>query len=520
MVPPAGALISTEGVSTPVVARTTHDSRHSGNSALRVLSALCAVGLLVGAMWSIFSEQGLFLAYGAMLSVIATSPFWGKNYSVMSPWTLLALAIVLSCGIRGAILSLGWEGRFPLDRLWTLGVEPTFYSYPSFVYALALLTAVAGYQLPKAFNKGSPGSIEPDRAGRTHRTFGPWAIYVVYLFAAIGAVALIAYVQATGGFSLSSLSQKRTTIDSVQLTSTYQSHGALRFINQFSSVAFWVAIALRRSQVANRSQPGIFGFIEMGLLGLNAIALPFYASSRAEVVNILIVALAIRFLTGRGGIKVRNLVTLALITLVALSFMTYSRAQNQGAAQSALTATTVFTTIPEGIIYDRNFGDMSTTAQIIQRVPDQLPYAKGSTIATWLVAPIPRSVWPEKPLISAGPIIGTTVFGTDRSGVPPGYVAEFYWNFGLTGTLIGGALLGAILRFLESRFSLAWMFQEPVIAVLYSATAFRFGMFAISGGLGSSIYRLVGDLATTGLVLLLVQTRRQKSGRVKASSRG
>ena len=43
---------------------------------------------------------------------------------------------------------------------------------------------------------------------------------------------------------------------------------------------------------------------------------------------------------------------------------------------------------------------------------------------TWLVAPIPRSVWPEKPLVGVGAEIGPLLFGTRIGGVAPGLVHQ------------------------------------------------------------------------------------------------
>jgi hypothetical protein len=65
-------------------------------------------------------------------------------------------------------------------------------------------------------------------------------------------------------------------------------------------------------------------------------------------------------------------------------------------------------------------------------------------------------MWKEKPVISIGQIPSEKVFGTgiDRAGgrIPPGFISELYWNFGIPGVLIGMHILGLWLKFLYINF--------------------------------------------------------------------
>ncbi len=83
-----------------------------------------------------------------------------------------------------------------------------------------------------------------------------------------------------------------------------------------------------------------------------------------------------------------------------------------------------------------------------------IPYAEGETIRNALVAFIPRIIWPDKPIVAGGSEIVTRytlmdfAFGTTVSA---GQAMEFYINYGLTGVVIGFALIGFVFAWLDSR---------------------------------------------------------------------
>jgi len=97
---------------------------------------------------------------------------------------------------------------------------------------------------------------------------------------------------------------------------------------------------------------------------------------------------------------------------------------------------------------------MTRMAYVSDGVPENIGLKYGQTYVLWLVSPIPRSVWPEKPIISTGSILGPLLFrpNADRAdignigGVPPKFLAELYWNFGPLGIPLGMFVLGGMLR--------------------------------------------------------------------------
>jgi oligosaccharide repeat unit polymerase len=460
-----------------------------------------AVMTTIGVTWALLSPDGLHMAFGSLASLIACLPLLRTQYHFISAWTPVALAISLAAGLRGVVQTLGWDLRLTLDYMWFLGRTPEYFTRAYVVYIIGVAAITATYLLMSYKTPIKSGS--PPTRPLVYRTFTLW---VIFAFAGTGFVAFILFAQGTDGFSLSTLSQKRTTIDSIELSDSYESHGELRWINGMSAIALWFAIAYFRSAPGQRFVPFFRSIVLIGLL-LNALALPVYASSRSEVAYVIIVTLVVRSLVGKSTRRRGPIIATGLVLLVLLAGMTFLRATLQSNAYDEFSTDALLTSATEGTVYDRTFGDMTTSAHIISNVPGKLQYQNGATIAQWLIAPIPRSVWSEKPLIAPGPLIGQAVYGTERSGVPPGFVAEMYWNFGLGGVIVGGALLGALLNRLDTWFRLAELRVDPLLALTYAAVAFRFGLFAWSGGLGSAVYRSLSDFVLVAVASTLIAGR-------------
>ena len=81
------------------------------------------------------------------------------------------------------------------------------------------------------------------------------------------------------------------------------------------------------------------------------------------------------------------------------------------------------------------------------------PYAGGSTFMEAVLSPIPRVLWPNKPILAgSGDLVSRFTglrFGADTS-VGVGHVLESYVNFGTTGVMVVFVLLGALLVFIDS----------------------------------------------------------------------
>lgn len=71
-------------------------------------------------------------------------------------------------------------------------------------------------------------------------------------------------------------------------------------------------------------------------------------------------------------------------------------------------------------------------------------YLLGSSFVMFIVAPIPRALWPEKPAVRIGPYVAQEIleYG-NQSGAPPSAIGEFYINFGWIGVILGMFVFGS-----------------------------------------------------------------------------
>ena len=97
---------------------------------------------------------------------------------------------------------------------------------------------------------------------------------------------------------------------------------------------------------------------------------------------------------------------------------------------------------------------------IVRATEAELPLQFGMTYFTQLVNPIPRAIWPGKPVADAGLLLAVAMKAVDKSGEAtltnsPGFIGEAYLNFGVLGMLIVPMISGVVVRAWDGLFPLA-----------------------------------------------------------------
>lgn len=470
-------------------------SKASGASILATWLGLTTMALV----WWMIDPRGVFVFAGFLACLVLSLPLaFGRQYDLASPWSLVLLAAYLGFALRGLFITVGIDGTRTVEQLYFMGQAPAYFELPSLLIVVALLGFTLGYMAAVS------GKKKP-RPGRllSSTELNPRSVpVVVVVLAAVGFAAFLLYAQATGGLSLDRISGKRTVIGGLNLSTEYQSHGHLRFVNSLSSVALWVQVAY----YAKSSLPHGLGTRRgawLGVLFLNACLLPFYASTRSDVVFVLATAVVIELCLQSRRTRLRKLVLPALIGLLIVSALTALRSADQGATNEGPAATLV-----DAFVLTHTFSDIPTTVHITEAVPEVLPYANGDTIVSWLASPIPRAMWPEKPIISLGPTVGIVIFGNARTGIPPGLVAESYWNFGIGGMLVIPMLAGVGVGWGYRRLA-PFARQSPAAALLFAGVVVRVGIDMTSNSIGYALLQAVQGLLVLVPVAWLVGSSRE-----------
>jgi oligosaccharide repeat unit polymerase len=247
---------------------------------------------------------------------------------------------------------------------------------------------------------------------------------------------------------------------------------------------------------------GLFTFI----LGVLNLAYPFLESSRTNALYVVInTGLMFYFL--KGGIKWRQVMTVVAIGSVALVIMTALRESH-----SKVNGQTAAETNPLLIMVGQlNFLGVDKTSQIIDGIPGKMNYQFGESLFLWVVAPIPRTMWPQKPDITYGRVIGEQIYekrdeNSPGGGVPPGLIAELYVNFGYFGIIPGMFIFGMLLRLFYNAFKKVRDISSYGL-VLYIMVFIPFSLKLIGGDFSANIVNIFTSVIPVFLIMKFIQTR-------------
>ena len=430
----------------------------------------------------------LYAAVGLTTLMITLMPLLIlKTYDYFSPWSFVLLAVVTGCTLQSICMTLNWPDEQAIDGFFLLSQEPEYFFYPASIFLLGFACFTVGYFY---FGKAERKPITVKRDFNRNNL-----ILVLTLGFVFSSVASIAYIRFTGGAESGQISQKRTLIKTTDVGSDddFAQYGTLKQISKLTGITFLVLYSffLSRHENLNSTQ-----FAMIGIFFLGACLIPFYSSMRAPIIWLVLAALGVTYYLDRKRFMSRLFVltTVGLVFFVAMSML--RNAGNENKDENALQRTV------RKLAFNRNGPGFAKTAHIINHIPDTLDYQYGQTIAVWLIAPVPRELFPGKPMVHAGPIIGRAIYNTHVSGVPPGLIAELYWNFHIPGVIFGMLFIGWLLRAIYSWFRNC-IVDPAIIIPIYLFSVIPVGYSVIGHSLGfGSIMRFVDFLMISIVVYL------------------
>lgn len=449
-----------------------------------VAAAALAASLATAAM--LRDERFVFLATGLWALALMLVPYArAERPGLFSVWSFVGLTVGIGVTARGVCLTLGYPEAGRLDELYFRGREAAFFFEP----ALALLTGLGMLVLGHEWRVRRPDPVDlapvcPDRLR-----------LVCVAVLVVSAAATWLYVSRTGGWQGGDWSGKRTPIPGLEVAGTgYQSHGGLRFAASLAGFGHVLAVAGWFAAPAGRR---IGWAVLAAALLLVAVSVPFHASLRTPLVLLLVLPAAMVHLAGRR-IRPAALAATVVVALLAIQVMTVLR--NSGNDRDAAIDPPTPAALFDAAVLNRNQIELPKTAHLYHAVPRELPLAWGATVARWVLAPIPRSLWPDKPVIQPGPIVGQTLYDQPIAGVPPSLVGELFWNFHWPGVIIGAFLIGLALRMMQAVFQ-PIRGGDPMRAALFVAGPMTMGFEMVGGSIGSGLFR--GCLQTAVMLGLL-----------------
>ena len=362
------------------------------------------------------------------------------------------------------------------------------------VTCIALVALALGYLLAPAWS-GSSGNRTP-RIGRALR-FGMRqglavpaprpTVWTIVLLSTMSVVAFAIFAPKVGITTIDSLLTSEKRFADIAGEGQWTSLGYLRWGMSLAGVAFILGTyAIARHGMRWRSTLGVVTLVALALAAAYSLVTSSRTALFAVVAIAALTAVAVRQREPRPAI----LTAATLSALIVLASLLGLRGYEQGRASAAVSPASW----AAQIFGAGDWMDIGPLSVIVAKVPESYEYAYGTTVLSVLWAPVPRTLWPDKPPVRIGPELGQRVFGFDpdrRSGDPPGLIGEMWVNGGIVGVLIGAFILGWLLR---------W------VARLYHTSPASQGLSALPYGLMMVSLALIlptGDV--TGTVLFVIQ---------------
>lgn len=415
----------------------------------------------------------------AALAAAALPVLLRPRASIVEPIWYVILAVAVGVTGKAWFLLLG-----PPDRVEFLLLGRTL---PELIPAAAI-TAAGMLCLAVAYAAGQfrwrvPVPGRPAFDNWSDRTVA----IVAAVFAIVGCVSFVLFAQQ---FDVSSTDLRSFSLPRLVAIegSTYAgASGYLRWGAMLVETAFYIVFAHWAS--ARSRHQILFGVCALGLLGL-AVAFPVFSSTRRPIV-FLVFRIVVVWTCLRGEPRTRHALGLAALGLLLATSMIAVRT---GAADwTSFRSRMGVDDVLNVTVGSRHFLDLTKTAHILEAFPGKLPYRHGTSLITWLVAPVPRALWPGKPAIGIGKELGPVVFQSrSGSGVPPGIIGELYLNFGLPGVFVALPLFGALLRSLYVTAS--EYFPGKGAVVVYAVISTHVGFGAVTFDVSGTIAKLLQEL--------------------------
>jgi oligosaccharide repeat unit polymerase len=425
----------------------------------------------------------------------------GEKFDPTHPILMILMSLVIGTVLRSFFILSPMESDAKFLML--MGKPSAILLKGIFAIYLGLIVFVIGYIYPvKPLPDWSRKKIFSSEISL--KKFMPVAIVLT----AVSMITAYYYFEKVGvQYTLDEISQKRRyKLDE----GGYAVLGYYRLCMDLIKPLYYIGIFYMVQK--KKSLLSVFGFFTI-FLGFLNLLYPFIVSSRTNALYVLLnTGLIIYFMKGR--IKWKQIIQVFIVSSAVLVIMTAMR-QQHSVTRSKTEADTNPLTIMVGSL---EFLGVDKTSQIIDGMPDKLNYQFGETFILWLVAPIPRTMWTAKPDISYGLVIGDKIYekrepDSAGGGVPPGFIAESYINFGYLGIVVFLFLLGMVSRLYYDAF--VKVREKSMYAMLLYITVFIPFEYALIGGDFSGVVgKVIKGVVIIYLIMIMIQKKNDPAARL------
>lgn len=440
-------------------------------------------------------EYALIIGGVAIFAISSIPVFVKKGYHVLEPMTIMILLILQGITAKICLVVIYQHEPTIYDHLLT-GKEPSFMFKGVIIMAIGYLFMSIGYLLPSPVLKARRFLFLQDRTAWSEKRFYlgaggvlVFAIFFLWMFANSLGINV--------SNIMDNMSSKRFTF--LETETGKGANQRLQFVGyyyyrlaQFGKYAFYIALAYA---IATRQK--IFSLTSLIVIVsffLSAFV-AYFTSDRSGMGWLILEAVFIIILL-KKEVKVQYLVLIPFfLFLSSVAILSERTEKRQEQSTSELMIST---------LGGRDMIDFTKTCQIIDHVPGTMPYEWGKSLVGWIFAPIPKSMWPNKPLfMEQGNVVAMKIYKQSGvTGVYPGMPAELYWNFGTLGVWFGLFFFGWLQSMVFNNFRRSM--DSPAAVVIYTVLLTHFTVFTFAHSWGFGLLKIILNILPLALIILFI----------------
>lgn len=456
--------------------------------------SMLAVYFVMGFLYFSFNNFFLIFFPFIILSLISLPLVIRTKKDFFSIWSWIFYSSILGIFFRSLYIFFDIPDYNTIENVFLMGKSK------SFLFSAMLLVFIGIFFLSLGYLSTNKKLVLKNKIFQSDLWEEKKFLRTSFFLMIISISGLILFINSQGGlFSIQSISGYRGVSDTLTGASP---HGYLRLLVSFSGINLFLLTAWLIRYNSRKLLIYTLWLISF----ITFIFFNFYISQRGAIVFIFVQLIALNYyMNGFKIPKVKMIIGLIFALAIFQVMSTLRGAVNVENTNIKLSVSKAL----EPAILTTNMIDVSKTAHIINAIPNKIDFEYGATLVTVFIAWIPRELWPNKPVTNVDNTIGIKVFGANTYGsgaVPPGLIAEMYWNFWIPGVILGCFLIGFILKIMNQ--TILDNISNINMVIIYVSN-FMFIGLSLIGSSFSSV--LIGVLQTFIPLVLILNYIRKKN---------
>lgn len=424
------------------------------------------------------------------------------------------ILLILSISTIGRYLYFSYFPDAAVGRWYMRNISELYFTYGAALVFLFVCVFCVIYLLITHGVK--PAKVAAAETDTTRPEPSPQLLNIVGLsLIAVSAVFFILYAAAITGditAAFSGGSRKRALFEG----------GTRIALGQFLyfTKCIWASVLIGYYLLTVRKHRGILSYVNFwgGFAVMTYIA--YWTNIRGELA-LLVVAIGLLQMRWQGKVLSGTFAVLLVAGFLSFAVTSVARVQGDTAPPSYFSERPIAQMEGAQLVADRilgaiNLGGFVATGHAVRVVPERLDYTYGSTLVAFLWTPIPRSIWPDKPLalgyrwlaaFQSEFVLRQRVGGGNSAGI----VSEGYLSGGVLG-VIGVAALMAVLLGSATRYALlrARSSYRQIYFITFTTTLVYVSMgYDFSQGILDLAFRILPMVVAIGVFRILLSSGRK-----------